>query len=142
MEEKYYTPEEVAELLKVTRRSVYTWIKEDKIAAVKVGTAWRIPESALDRITAFGNMSHLKRIAESLNLTIESKQDNKTRLKGYRLLNDYNQVVAGEDYSLSVDELAEALADYRVARQEALDTFAEALSPYPELLDQINAKKK
>jgi len=112
MEEKYYTPEEVAELLKVTRRSVYTWIKEDKIAAVKVGTAWRIPESAVEKITAFGNMSHLKRIAESLNLTIESKQDNKTRLKGYMLL-DGVDIVAGENYSLSVDGLAEALADYR-----------------------------
>ena len=113
MDEKYYTPDEVAELLKVTRRSVYTWIKEDKIAAVKVGSAWRIPTSAVEKITAFGNMSHLKRIAESLNLTIESEQNKQTRINGYRLIDEEENVVAGDGFSLSVDGLAEALADYR-----------------------------
>lgn len=118
MEEKYYTPDEVAELLKVTRRSVYTWIKDDKIAAVKVGASWRIPASAVEKITAFGNMPHLQRIADSLGLTIESKQDNKTRLKGYRLIDADQNVVAGDGYTLSVDGLAEALADYRAKENQ------------------------
>lgn len=113
MAEKYYTPNEVAEMLKVTRRSVYDWIKEDRIDAVKIGSAWRIPESAIANITAFGNMSHLKRIAESMNLFIESKQNPKTRLKGYMLMDSENKIIAGKDYSLSLDELAKALAEYR-----------------------------
>lgn len=113
MAEKYYTPNEVAEMLKVTRRSVYDWIKENRIGAVKIGSAWRIPESAIVNITAFGNMSHLKRIAESMNLFIESKQNPKTRLKGYMLMDSEKEIIAGKDYSLSLDELAEVLAEYR-----------------------------
>lgn len=118
MDEKYYTPNEVAELLKVSRRSVYTWIKEERIDAVKLGSSWRIPASAIEKITAFGNMAHLKRIADNMDLTIDSKQDNKTRLKGYMLIDADNNVVAGDGYTLSVDALAEALADYRHAKEK------------------------
>ena len=116
MEEKYYTPDELAELLKVSRRSVYTWIKEEKVDAVKIGASWRIPASAVEKLTAFGNMSHLKRLAESLNLTIESKTDNSTRLKGYALLDSSGKAVAGEGCSLSVEELAETLSRMKTGK--------------------------
>lgn len=41
MEEiKIYNAIEVAEMLHVTRRSVYSWIKDGKLKAVKIGKTW------------------------------------------------------------------------------------------------------
>lgn len=48
--ENYYTPQEVAEKLKLNIRTVYKWIKEGRIKAVKIGDLWRIPESEINRI--------------------------------------------------------------------------------------------
>ena len=48
MQETLYTPEEVAEKLKTTRRTVYRWIEDNKLKALKAGKMWRIPQSALD----------------------------------------------------------------------------------------------
>jgi len=45
--EQYYTPQEVADSLKINLRTIYRWIREGKLNAVKVGELWRIPESAL-----------------------------------------------------------------------------------------------
>lgn len=47
---EYYTPEEVAIKLKVSRRTIYNWIQEGKLKAVKIGHFWRISESELNRI--------------------------------------------------------------------------------------------
>jgi len=41
--EKYYTVKEVAELLKVTERTVRNWIRKGQIKAIKIGRVWRIP---------------------------------------------------------------------------------------------------
>lgn len=50
MEEiRVYTPDEIAALLKVTRRTLYTYIKTGKLPAVKIGKEWRITKEALDR---------------------------------------------------------------------------------------------
>lgn len=43
-----YTPEEVAEILHVTRRTVYGWIKSGKLKASKVGRGWRVKREELD----------------------------------------------------------------------------------------------
>lgn len=43
-----YTPDEVAEILQVTRRTVYGWIKDGKLKAVKVGRGWRVKREELD----------------------------------------------------------------------------------------------
>lgn len=43
------TVEEVAERLKVHKRTVYRRIKEGSLKAVKLGRLWRVPEDALDR---------------------------------------------------------------------------------------------
>ena len=48
--EQLYTPEEVAENLKVTRKTIYNWIHEGKLQAVKVGHFWRISETELKRL--------------------------------------------------------------------------------------------
>ncbi len=42
---KVYTLNEVAEILKVTRRTLYNYIKEGKLQAVKIGKSWRVEES-------------------------------------------------------------------------------------------------
>ena len=48
--EDYYTPQEVADKLKVNTRTLYRWIHEGKLKAVKVGELWRISETELSRI--------------------------------------------------------------------------------------------
>ena len=48
--EDYYTPQEIAEKLKVDIRTIYRWVRENRIKAVKIGHFWRISESELNRI--------------------------------------------------------------------------------------------
>jgi len=48
MEEKYYSPREIANRYNVTSQAITKWIKQGKLKAVKVGSVWRIPESALE----------------------------------------------------------------------------------------------
>jgi excisionase family DNA binding protein len=50
MDETYYTPQEVAEKLKVNIHTIYRWIRSGKIKAVKVVDLWRISESELKRL--------------------------------------------------------------------------------------------
>lgn len=46
MNEKYYTPHEVADQFGLTVRTVYHWIRIGRLKAYKVGQ-WRIAESDL-----------------------------------------------------------------------------------------------
>jgi excisionase family DNA binding protein len=39
---RYYTPEEVAEELRVTRRTIYSWLKSGRLPGRRVGRGWRI----------------------------------------------------------------------------------------------------
>lgn len=43
-----YTLEEIAEMLKVTRRTLYTYIKTGALKAIKIGRTWRVTEKQLD----------------------------------------------------------------------------------------------
>jgi len=113
MDQKYYTPQEVADMFKTGRRRVYEWIKTDKIAAIKMDSSWRISEEAIEEFTLQGNMAHFKKIAAGMGLTIEGQQDKKTRLKGYRIVNADGEVIAGENYSLSFEDLAKAIKDLK-----------------------------
>ena len=45
---EYLTPAEIAERLKVTRRTVYKWIDEGKLQAYKVGVNVRIKREDLE----------------------------------------------------------------------------------------------
>jgi excisionase family DNA binding protein len=47
--EEYYTIEEVAEKLKVTRQAIHNWIRDGRIESLKLGRARRIPAAALER---------------------------------------------------------------------------------------------
>jgi len=44
---KVYTLEEVCEILSITKRTVYNYIKAGKLPAVKMGKYWRVSEENL-----------------------------------------------------------------------------------------------
>ena len=44
---KLYTIEEVSEILKVTPRTIYNFIKLHNLKAVKIGKYWRVTDKAL-----------------------------------------------------------------------------------------------
>lgn len=46
--QQYYTPQEVADALKVNIRTIYKWIREGKFSAIKIGGVLRIPKEQLD----------------------------------------------------------------------------------------------
>ena len=48
MQKEYYTCEEVAERYSVQESTVWAWIRNGKIAAVKMGRMYRIPKESLD----------------------------------------------------------------------------------------------
>jgi len=48
--EEYFTVKEVSEKLKLNTMTIYKWIKQGKIRAIKLGDTWRISESELNRI--------------------------------------------------------------------------------------------
>lgn len=65
---KVYTIQEVTEILKVSRRTIYNYIKADQIKAAKIGNSWRITQRALDEFlengTEAGFYATLKRKPE------------------------------------------------------------------------------
>lgn len=52
MTEELYTPIEVAKRLKVTRRTVYTWLKDGHLQAKKAGKGWRVSEASLNELAS------------------------------------------------------------------------------------------
>lgn len=46
--EELLTPEEVASRLRVTRRTIYTWLKLGRMRGVRAGKLWRIRPSDLE----------------------------------------------------------------------------------------------
>lgn len=51
---KVYTLDEIADILKVTRRTLYTYVKTGKLDAVKIGRYWRVKEDALNKFLETG----------------------------------------------------------------------------------------
>lgn len=43
----YYTIEEAAAIIKVDRRTIFNWLRDGKLKAVKFGDSWRIPRAAV-----------------------------------------------------------------------------------------------
>jgi excisionase family DNA binding protein len=54
MEEQVLTLEEVARVLRVSRKTAEKLVHTGKIRAVKVGRVWRIPRSALEEFLRGG----------------------------------------------------------------------------------------
>lgn len=67
-EVKVYTLKEVTEILQVSRRTVYNYIKADQLKAAKIGSGWRVTQRALDEFlengTEAGFYATLKRKPE------------------------------------------------------------------------------
>jgi excisionase family DNA binding protein len=49
VEETYYTLREVAEKLRVSRRTVYRWVQAKELPAYKLGGEFRVTERDLER---------------------------------------------------------------------------------------------
>lgn len=49
-----YTLQEIEDLLQVTRRTTYNWIKDGKLKAFKVGKSWRVTKEALEEFMQTG----------------------------------------------------------------------------------------
>ncbi len=49
-----YTPEEAAELLKVTRRTMYSYLRDGSLRSAKLGRIWRITRQDLEAFLADG----------------------------------------------------------------------------------------
>lgn len=47
---KFYTPQEIAEMLKVTDKTVRNWIRSGELDAVVVGKSYRIPEESIKNL--------------------------------------------------------------------------------------------
>lgn len=52
---KVYTLDEVADILKVTKRTLYNYVKEGKLTAVKMGKYWRVSEENLQAFISTGS---------------------------------------------------------------------------------------
>lgn len=50
--EKSYTPKEVADIMQVTRQTVYNWVNSGEVQAFKVGRNLRITESEMKKLQA------------------------------------------------------------------------------------------
>lgn len=49
VELKLYTISEIAEILRVTERTIYNYIKEDELPAIKIGKHWRVRHEHLEQ---------------------------------------------------------------------------------------------
>ena len=52
--EKVYTLEELSELLHITRRTLYNYVKAGTLKAVKIGREWRVTEKQLEDFLSTG----------------------------------------------------------------------------------------
>lgn len=53
--EKYYTPSEIAKIFNFSPEGIRKWIKQGKLKAIRLGSRWRIPESALQEFLKDNN---------------------------------------------------------------------------------------
>ena len=51
---KVFTLDEVADILKVTKRTLYNYVKAGKLPAVKLGKYWRVSEESLQAFISTG----------------------------------------------------------------------------------------
>lgn len=53
-DKKVYTLDEVAEMLKITKRTLYNYVKTGELKAVKIGKYWRVTRENIDNFLAKG----------------------------------------------------------------------------------------
>ncbi|MEW9109897.1 MAG: helix-turn-helix transcriptional regulator [Cytobacillus gottheilii] len=74
MQNKIYTPDEVAALLKISKHTVYELIKRGELASFKVGKKMRIEEQELNRLKT-GAMSAPVKQSQSTQLRLAGSHD-------------------------------------------------------------------
>jgi excisionase family DNA binding protein len=57
MPKEFYTPEQLAELLQVSKPAIYKWAQEGRIEVVRIGRTVRIPVGEVDRLLSEGRSS-------------------------------------------------------------------------------------
>lgn len=57
---KIYTLEEIVDILKVTRRTLYNYIKHGQLKAVKIGKYWRVSHKDLQDFISKGTDENYK----------------------------------------------------------------------------------
>ena len=55
MPREFYTPEQLAELLQVSKPAIYKWAQEGRIKAVRIGRTVRIPAAEVERLLRGGD---------------------------------------------------------------------------------------
>ena len=63
----YLTVDEAAERLRVTPQTVYRWCRSGRLAATKIGKAWRIPADQLGRRAQLAGLRSLDTLLTGLN---------------------------------------------------------------------------
>ena len=58
---RVYTLREVQEIAQVSRRTLYLWIEDGYLEAVKVGGRWRVPQAELDALISGAKGSYKRR---------------------------------------------------------------------------------
>lgn len=53
------TPEEVANRLKLNRRTIYRWLRQERLHGVKMGSMWRIPEDEIEALLKGGRNANV-----------------------------------------------------------------------------------
>ncbi len=55
---KVYTLEEVKDIMKVTQRTLYTYIQDGRLKATKIGKYWRVQHEDLQEFIERGTNKH------------------------------------------------------------------------------------
>lgn len=66
-QERFYTINQVTELLGVHRTTVYDWMNAGRLAYVQVGERRRIPKSALDAFIKEGKPAQAPEVEQPVN---------------------------------------------------------------------------
>lgn len=54
-----FRPDEVADLLALSRRTIYRMIRDGRLPSVKLGAGpWRVPRNSLARLASFHDVGH------------------------------------------------------------------------------------
>jgi excisionase family DNA binding protein len=128
---KVYTIEELETLLNVTRRTLYTYIKEGKLQAIKMGKYWRVREDQLD---AFLSSDTGKRYmsADTLNPATWTDEDRELIDKLRKLTpEDKDFLLRILTFSDKREDIAEYVSQeashYRLSTPEGQKNLMEAL---------------
>lgn len=73
MDEKFYTPKQVAEILQVHQYTILKWIREGKLRALKFGRVYRTTESELRAF--LGQTAHNSAQEIARNISTEASLD-------------------------------------------------------------------